>query len=50
MLDQTGGDTQEVAVCHICGRLFDSQVRLSDHLMKDHENEVLPDQPLDDAS
>lgn len=36
---------QEVAVCHVCERLFATQLSLSEHLMKDHDEDLLPDHP-----
>jgi hypothetical protein len=35
----------EVGVCHVCGQAFDTQLKLSQHLMDEHDGEVLPDQP-----
>ena len=48
-VDEQRGDG-EVGVCHVCGAVFDTQLELSDHLMKDHPDDLLPDQPTDDAS
>lgn len=41
---EQGGDP-EVGVCHVCGQEFPTQVALSKHLMDDHDEEILPDQP-----
>lgn len=41
--EQQGGD-QEVGVCHVCGQRFDTQLALSEHLMKEHDEEILPDE------
>jgi hypothetical protein len=46
--DQTRSDG-EFAVCHVCGQEFDTQLELSDHLMKEHPDDLLPDQPTDDG-
>jgi hypothetical protein len=37
----------EVGVCHVCGREFATQLALSQHLMDEHDEELLPDQPIE---
>jgi hypothetical protein len=32
----------EVGVCHVCGERFDTQKALAEHLMKAHEDDLLP--------
>jgi hypothetical protein len=45
---QQAGDA-EFAVCHVCGRRFETQKDLDMHLMSDHEGELLAgDQPQPD--
>lgn len=39
--DEQRGDP-EVGVCHVCGRTFDTQLELSQHLMDVHPDDVLP--------
>ena len=34
----------EVGVCHVCGKEFPTQLALSQHLMDEHEDDLLPDQ------
>lgn len=46
---QQAGDG-EFAVCHVCGRQFETQKDLDVHLMADHEGELLvDDQPRQDS-
>jgi hypothetical protein len=33
----------ETGVCHVCGQTFSTQVELSEHLLKVHSHDVLPD-------
>jgi hypothetical protein len=42
-LDHEGSG--EVGTCHVCGAVFETQLELSEHLMKDHPEDLLPDQP-----
>jgi hypothetical protein len=37
--DQRGDG--EIGTCHVCGRTFPTQEALSQHLMDDHEGELL---------
>ena len=40
------GDS-EVGVCHVCGKEFETQLALSQHLIDEHDEELLPDQPVE---
>ena len=42
--DEQRGDP-EIGVCHVCGKTFDTQLALSQHLMDEHEDDVLPTVP-----
>ncbi len=42
--DEQRGDP-EIGVCHVCGQTFDTQLALSQHLMDEHEDDVLPTVP-----
>jgi hypothetical protein len=42
--DEEGGDP-EVGVCHVCGKEFPTQLALSQHVMDEHKDDLLPDQP-----
>ena len=44
--DEQQGDP-EVGVCHVCGKEFPTQLALSQHLMDEHENDLLPDLPTE---
>ena len=37
----------EVGVCHVCGNEFPTQLALSQHLMDEHGDDLLPDQPTE---
>jgi hypothetical protein len=37
--DQRGD--REIGTCHVCGRTFPTQEELSQHLMDDHDGELL---------
>jgi hypothetical protein len=45
--DERQGDP-EIGVCHVCGKTFDTQLALSQHLMGAHEDDVLPSDPAED--
>lgn len=34
----------EVGICHICGQEFDTQLALSQHLLREHDGDGLVDQ------
>ncbi len=44
--DEQRGDP-EVAVCHVCGEQFETQLALSKHLMDVHEEDVLDPDPTE---
>ena len=44
--DEQRGDP-EVAVCHVCGQEFDTQLALSKHLMDVHGEDVLDSDPAE---
>jgi hypothetical protein len=35
--------TEEMGVCHVCGRAFPTQEELSKHLLDEHDEELLDD-------
>jgi hypothetical protein len=39
--DDQSGDG-ETATCHMCGRVFPTQLALSQHLIDDHDDDGLP--------
>ena len=46
--DQRGDG--EIGTCHVCGRAFPTQEELSQHLMDDHEGELLAGSDADEPS
>ena len=45
--DEQLAKPNELGVCHVCDKEFATQLELSDHLRKEHPDDVLPDSKED---
>jgi hypothetical protein len=40
--NETPTDSSDQVACHVCGKTFDSQEDLQEHLAREHPDEVMP--------